>query len=576
VRLPYLIFWDLFFNSDTAVIGLMARHVLRGEFSVYYWGEAYYGSLDAVLLAPLFKIFGPTPGVSQWIPFVFSLLTIWIFYRYANRVLDSWSARVSTLILALAPPALFQITHSVYNYTFILFFGVIHLTLYERWLRGERRPGFFLISGLVVGFSWYYFRLIVVFWAAIFLVWIVNRMDPAGWMKTREKIKGFSFPRWGNDLILLRRAPIPVFLRRCLIVINIYNLANFLVACFLWIRGNWFFSIGRFRVKLYLWPIFKSSILMALLVYAGVHYRKIFPLLRSLWADIRARTFILGCLAGYSPALYGALAGTSPSSPGGLVPLPTIAKNALLAVPEMVSRLAGDSRVLPLKGLSIVAVVGGFFVLGRLFWRETRQKLCFGTAVRPFYAVLALCLATAGLGLTGTNLRDPNTLRFFVPLFLCLPVGIALGLGGIRKKSRLLAWTILLGFLANSIWSNVLVWRNHASPSRYETIAQNLAKERVKAGYADYWLAYYLTFLAHEEIILAPVSGKERYPPYVESVQSLNDIVLLGETVPAGRDRVEIKGIGYEVLKKEVWVGLPVAFLRKSASLCPALRRKLW
>ncbi len=34
VRLPYLIFWDLFFSSDTAVLGLMARHFLRGEFSV--------------------------------------------------------------------------------------------------------------------------------------------------------------------------------------------------------------------------------------------------------------------------------------------------------------------------------------------------------------------------------------------------------------------------------------------------------------------------------------------------------------------------------------------------------------
>jgi hypothetical protein len=235
----------------------------------------------------------------------------------------------------------------------------------------------------------------------------------------------------------------------------------------------------------------------------------------------------------------------------------------------MVSRLAGDSRVLPLKVLSIAAVVGGFFVLGRLFRRETRQKLSSGTALRPFYAVLALCLATAGLGLAGTNLRDPNTLRFFVPLFLCLPVGIALGLGEIRKKSRLLAWTILLGFLGNSFWSNALVWRNHASPSRYETIAQNLAKERVKGGYADYWSAYYLTFLAREEIILAPVSGKERYPPYVEAVQSLNDIVLLGEAAPAGRDRVEIKGVGYEVLRKEVWEGLPVAFLRKTPSLRP-------
>jgi len=563
VRLPYLLFWDLFFNSDTAVLGLMARHFLRGEFSVYYWGEGYYGSLDPALLAPLFKIFGPTPGVSQWIPFVFSLLTVWIFYRYANRVLDRWSARVSTLILALAPAGLFQITHSVFNYTFILFFGIVHLYLFEWFLRGERRKGFFLIAGLVLGFSWYYFRLILVFWGAIFLNWIVIRIDLAGWTKAKEKITGFSFSRLWKDAVLLRRAPIPVFLRRCLVVINIYNLANFLIACFLWIRGNWFFSFGRLRIKLYLWPIFKSSVLLALIVYAAVHYRKILPLLRFLCADTRARSFVLGFVAGYSPALCGFLTGTSPSSPGGLVALPTVARNVLLAVPEMISRLAGASRIIPLQGLSIVMVVCGFLMLGRLFWTQTRQRIQVGTAVKPFYSVLALCLTTAGLGLVGTNLRDANTVRFLVPLFLCLPVGIALGLKEIKKKSRILPWCFLLAFLGNSLWSNVLLWRKHTSPSRYETIAQGLARERVKGGYADYWSAYYLTFLAREEIILAPINGKERYPPYPQFVQSLNEIVLVGEFVPPGRDRVELKGMEYEVLREDVWEGVPVAFLRK-------------
>jgi hypothetical protein len=564
VRLPYLLFWDLFFNSDTAVLGLMARHFLRGEFSVYYWGEGYYGSLDPALLAPLFKIFGPTPGVAQWLPFVFSLLTVWIFYLYASCVLDRWSARASTLILALAPAGLFQISHSVFNYTFILFFGIIHLYLFEKFLRGERRNGFFLLAGLVAGFSWYYFRLILVFWGAVFLYWIVTRTDSTGWAKANEKIKGFRFSQFWKDFILLRRAPVPVSLRWIFVVINFYNLANFLVACFLWIRGNWFFSIGRWRVKLYLWPILKSSVLLALVVYAAAHYRKILPLLRSLWADSRARTFAPGFLAGYSPALYGILAGTSPSSPGGLVALPTVVRNVLLAVPEMITRLAGAGRIFPLQVLSIAIVVCGFLALGRLLWIQTRQRLQTGTAVEPYYAIPALCLMTAAFGLLGTNLRDANTVRFLVPLFLCLPVGIALGLREINKKSRLLAWGILLAFLGNTLWSNLLVWRKHVSPSRYEVIAQGLAREKVKGGYADYWSAYYLTFLSQEEIILAPINGKERYAPYPQYVQSLNEIILVGESAPPGRHSMEIKGIRYEVLREEVWEGLPVTFLRKS------------
>jgi hypothetical protein len=342
-------------------------------------------------------------------------------------------------------------------------------------------------------------------------------------------------------------------------------LANFLVASFLWIRGNWFFYIGQLRVKLYLWPILKSSLILAFLVYAAVHYRKILPLLRSLWADVRSRLFALGFMAGYSPAIYGSLTGKSPSSPGGLIALPNIVRNVFLAIPEMISRLAGASRIMPLQVLSIAIVVFGFLVLGRLLWRQTRMRLQVGTAVKPFYAILALCITAAGFGLAGTNLRDAGTMRFLVPLFLCLPAGIALGLKEIKKKSRLLAWGILCAFLGNTLWSNVLVWRNHAYPSRYETIAQSLAKERVKGGYADYWSAYYLTFLTREEIILAPKSGKERYAPYPNYVQSLEEIVLVGESISPGQHRLEIKGTGYEVIRAEVWEGLPVTFLKKIA-----------
>jgi hypothetical protein len=566
VRLPYLLFWDLFFNSDTAVLGLMARHFIRGDFSVYYWGEAYYGALDPLLLAPLFKIFGATPAVCQWIPFVFSLLILWIYYRYLCGILDTRSAHVSTLILALAPPAFFQITHSVYNYTFILFFGIIHLSLFSRFLQGNRRKTFLLVCGFVMGFCWYYFRLIIVFWTAIILTWIAIRKSPDDWLKIREKMAAIRFSRFWNDLILLRRVPLPKLLKRCLVFINLYNLANFSVACFLWIRGNWFWTIGRLRVKLYLWPIFKSSVMLVILVCAVVHYRKVMAPLRRLWADLGTRIFVLGFLVGYSPALYGYVTGISPSSPGGLVALPKIAKNLSVAIPTMIAWMAGASRIPVLQGLSIAAVISAFVFLGRLFWIQTRARFCEGTAVKPFYSILALCLATGGLGIAGTNLGDANTLRFFAPLFFCLPVGLALGLKEIEKKSRILGWAILLVFLGNALLANILVWQNHRSPSRYELIAQDLAKEKIKGGYADYWTAYYLSFLTQEKIILAPTSGKERYLPYLKFVQSLDEVVLLGESVPPDQNKIQIKGIEYDVLKRDVWENLPVAILRKTGS----------
>lgn len=46
------------FNSDEAVIGLMARHTLQGDWPVFFYGQSYMGSLDATLVAAAFALLG--------------------------------------------------------------------------------------------------------------------------------------------------------------------------------------------------------------------------------------------------------------------------------------------------------------------------------------------------------------------------------------------------------------------------------------------------------------------------------------------------------------------------------------
>src|SRR5512134_3850864 len=46
------------FNADEAVVALMARHILMGERPVFFYGQAYMGSLDAFLIAGAFRLFG--------------------------------------------------------------------------------------------------------------------------------------------------------------------------------------------------------------------------------------------------------------------------------------------------------------------------------------------------------------------------------------------------------------------------------------------------------------------------------------------------------------------------------------
>ena len=55
------------FNSDEAIVALMARHILAGERPVFFYGQVYMGSLDAFLVAAGFSIFGESVWVIRMI-----------------------------------------------------------------------------------------------------------------------------------------------------------------------------------------------------------------------------------------------------------------------------------------------------------------------------------------------------------------------------------------------------------------------------------------------------------------------------------------------------------------------------
>ena len=50
-------------DSDEAITGLMARHILQGHVPIWLYGISYQGSLEAFSTAFLFALFGATPLV---------------------------------------------------------------------------------------------------------------------------------------------------------------------------------------------------------------------------------------------------------------------------------------------------------------------------------------------------------------------------------------------------------------------------------------------------------------------------------------------------------------------------------
>ncbi|MCX8062629.1 MAG: hypothetical protein N3D16_08605 [Anaerolineales bacterium] len=65
------------FNADEAIVALMARHILlNGERPIFFYGQAYMGSLDAFLVAGGFALFGFQVWVIRAIQTVLYLLII--------------------------------------------------------------------------------------------------------------------------------------------------------------------------------------------------------------------------------------------------------------------------------------------------------------------------------------------------------------------------------------------------------------------------------------------------------------------------------------------------------------------
>ena len=89
------------FNADEAIVGLMARHILAGERPVFFYGQAYMGSLDAWLVAGGFAIWGSQVWVIRLVQIILYLLTIIVTILTGRVAFRSWKhGLVAGLFLA--------------------------------------------------------------------------------------------------------------------------------------------------------------------------------------------------------------------------------------------------------------------------------------------------------------------------------------------------------------------------------------------------------------------------------------------------------------------------------------------
>ncbi len=190
------------FNGDEAIVALMARHILHGERPVFFYGQAYLGSTDAWLVAASFSVFGESVLAIRIVHILLFAGVVLTTYLLARRYVQSeWGARAAMLWMALPPTMLtLYTTATLGGYTETLLFGNVLLLMADsRWLMADRwRAGRWLLFGVIAGFAFYTFPLILIYLIPIGLL-LLYRLRGRAWRGYLMALLGFalgSAPWW--------------------------------------------------------------------------------------------------------------------------------------------------------------------------------------------------------------------------------------------------------------------------------------------------------------------------------------------------------------------------------------------
>ncbi|RPJ72201.1 MAG: hypothetical protein EHM24_09710 [Acidobacteria bacterium] len=95
------------FDSDQAIVGLMAKHLAEGRaFPLFFYGQPYLLGVEAWIAAPVFLVTGATPVALKGTVLALNLVVAWLLLRELVRStgLGAWTALACSVFVLLPPP----------------------------------------------------------------------------------------------------------------------------------------------------------------------------------------------------------------------------------------------------------------------------------------------------------------------------------------------------------------------------------------------------------------------------------------------------------------------------------------
>lgn len=117
---------------DTATVGLMSVNITRGEYPLFFYGQPYFGALEAYVAALYITVFGFSEFILTLSPISFTLLWVIFTYLLFSRIFTPAAGKIAMLCVAFSGYYVFWYsiaTYGGYSVIFCLGTAILWLSL---------------------------------------------------------------------------------------------------------------------------------------------------------------------------------------------------------------------------------------------------------------------------------------------------------------------------------------------------------------------------------------------------------------------------------------------------------------